>query len=172
MKRQLRAVPASFSILRRQPACPKPAPGLQDISVHHLEHRDGRPIVYVDAGDVVVFIYIGHPAMAGTTTGTPAGSTSAGDLLEGIVLDVHRRNRAGEQRLHLLLDEAPTGPSMLDPARSQVLGVTEPRHEGVDLVCVHCGTQVTAGATGFLHVLLAAAAAHACPPATGGTRCG
>ncbi|GGK81810.1 hypothetical protein Sme01_62770 [Sphaerisporangium melleum] len=76
-------------------------PGAGAMSVQSLERRDGVLVVYVDAGDVVVFLYASQPT---------ASSTQAGEDLDAIVVDVHRRTEAGDRRLRLLLDGSPVQP--------------------------------------------------------------
>ncbi|MET8139908.1 hypothetical protein ABZU32_06305 [Sphaerisporangium sp. NPDC005288] len=71
------------------------------MSVHHLERRDGVLVIYVDAGDIVVYLYAGQPTDSGA---------QAGEDRDAIVVDVHRRTEAGDRRLRVLLDGIPVAP--------------------------------------------------------------
>ncbi|WP_424534207.1 hypothetical protein ACOZ38_28345 [Sphaerisporangium viridialbum] len=127
--------------------------------MQRFERDDGTLIIYIDAGDIVAFVYAGRPTEAGTR---------AGDQRDAVVVDLHRRTEAGEERLHVLLDGVPARLLTLDPAQFQILTTADRRKRGLELVCVRCGGRVEAVAHRFLHVLLEAAAAHSCPPVTGG----
>ncbi|MFG1879542.1 hypothetical protein ACGFIV_32380 [Sphaerisporangium sp. NPDC049003] len=131
--------------------------------MQRFERDDGTLIIYIDAGDIVVFVYAGRPTEA---------SARAGGQRDAVVVDLHRRTEAGEQRLHVLVDGAPARLLRFDPAQFQVLTTADRRKRGLELVCVRCGSRVETVAHRFLHVLLEAAAAHSCPPGKGAESCG
>ncbi|MEU9891100.1 hypothetical protein [Sphaerisporangium sp. NPDC051011] len=175
MTRHLQAVPAASGVRSIQPAClsrppsedeaetftsrglaellSRAQPGAGEISVQRFERDDGTLIIYIDAGDVVAFIYAGRPATADTQADGPR---------DPVVLDVHLRTEAGEQRLHVLVDGVPARLLRLDPTQFQIRTAAGRRRRGSALACLRCGSRIRA-AGDLLHALLEAAAAHRCP---------
>ena len=131
-------------------------PGDEQITVERLERADGAPIIYLNAADVVAFIYIGQAAGDSPQAG---GGTGAGP----VVIDVHRRTDAAQRRLRFLLDNAPARLLALDPAQFRVAASTGSPPDHLELICLRCQGRVPAEPADLLHVLVEAATGHSCP---------
>jgi hypothetical protein len=116
----------------------------EPISVEQLERDDGAPVVYIDALDIAVFIYVGD-----------------GDDPDAVVLDTYRRTDAAQRRLNVLLDGARARLLTLDPTRFHLLGPDTPSRA---LLCGRCGGRLR-GVRGVttLGGLLDLATSHRCP---------
>lgn len=120
-----------------------------EISVERFERDDGTLIIYIDAADIVAFIYTGQP-------------TDAGGGADPVVIDLHRRTEAGERRLQVLVDGTDARLLTIDPAQFRALASAGTDERGLVLVCARCNGSVDVEATGLLQALLDAAAAHLC----------
>ncbi len=176
------AVPALTEILTRV------APGGTDIWVGRFDGDDGTPIIYIDAADIVVFIYTQPTQDANGPTDhnarpfTPPPKSPPGHVTDGhahdvaggvagpvagpVVIDLHRRTETGQHRLRVLLDGAPARLLTIDPA--QFHARTSTGSGGLELACARCRNRLDTGTAGpsnpaGLNGLLEAAAAHTCP---------
>lgn len=120
------------------------------ITVERFERDDGTQVIYLDASDVVAFIYTGHRA----------GSHSG---LDPVVVDLHRRTEAGERRLHLMVDDTDAQLLTVDPSQFVTAPSSVQGGRGWDLVCARCERHLgPLQHGGLLQSLLDLASAHTC----------
>jgi hypothetical protein len=126
------------------------------ISVERLERDDGASVIYVNAGDLVAFIY----------TDRCSGHGRSPCDLDTVVIDLHLRTELGAQRLRVLLDGTRARLITVDPGQFLTLAPDGPGKRALELVCGRCHKRLCDIAdTSSLLALLDAATSHLCAAA-------